>query len=305
MQDKIGVAVITYRAKDLLPTSLPPLLKSSIPTKVLVVNSSSNDGTVELAKAMGADTLVVPRNSFNHGTTREVARKALGTEIVVMTTPDAIAVDNHVIEKLVQPLLTKEASASYARQLPHNNADLFESFPREFNYPPKSHIRSLQEVRDFGSYLFFFSDSFAAYRNDALDSIGGFSSVLTGEDTVAIAKLLHAGHKIAYRAEAEVKHSHRYTLLQEFKRYFDTGLAREGYKNLLEVAGTDDKRGKEFALSLLRKTASERPHLIPYATLHILSKWLGYKIGQKSLNAPHSFKKWMSSQDFYWLNHQI
>jgi rhamnosyltransferase len=305
MKDKIGIAIITYRAKQLLPASLPPLLDSSIPAKILVVNSSSNDGTVELAREMGAETLVVPRSSFNHGTTREVARKALGTEIVVMTTPDAIAKDRHVIEKLVQPLLSKEAAAAYARQIPHDGSDLFESFPRDFNYPLESHVRSIQDVETYGSYLFFFSDSFAAYRNDALDSIGGFSSVLTGEDTVAIAKLLHAGYKIAYRAEAEVKHSHKYTLLQEFKRYFDTGLAREGYKHLLQVAGTDDKRGKEFALSLLRKTASEQPHLIPYATLHILSKWLGYKIGQKSLNAPHSFKKWVSSQDFYWLNQQI
>lgn len=300
MKDKVGVAVITYCAKKLLPTSLPPLLNASVPTKVLVVNSSSNDGTVELAKEMGAETLVVPRKSFNHGTTRELARKALGTEIVVMMTPDAIAIDNHVIEKLITPLVTKEASASYARQIPHDNADLFESFPREFNYPAKSHIRSLQDIDLYGSYLFFFSDSFAAYRNEALDAIGGFTHVLTGEDTVAIAKLLHAGHKIAYQADAEVKHSHRYTLLQEFKRYFDTGLAREGYKNLLQIAGSDDRRGKEFAIALLKKTAQENPALLPYAVVQTLSKWLGYKIGQRSLNAPLSLKKKLSAQDFYW-----
>lgn len=302
MENKVGVAVITYNAKKLLPNSLPPLLNASIPTKVLVVNSSSTDGTVELAKEMGSETLVVPRKSFNHGTTRELARKALGTEIVVMMTPDAIAIDNQVIEKLVDPLISKKASAAYARQLPHDNSGLFESFPREFNYPAESHIRSLKDLEKHGSYLFFFSDSFSAYRNDALDEIGGFTHVLTGEDTVAIAKLLHAGHKIAYQAEALVKHSHSYTLLQEFKRYFDTGLAREGYKNLLEIAGTDDKRGREFAKALLKKTASEHPALLPYAIIQTLSKWLGYKIGQRSLNAPLSLKKALSGQDFYWNN---
>ncbi len=302
MQNKIGVAVITYRAKELLPHSLPPLLSSPLKPRVLVVNSSSNDGTVELAREMGAETLIIPRCEFNHGTTREVARKALGTEIVVMTTPDAIAKDVDTLGPLVAPLLDGSAAASYARQLPHKGADLFEAFPRDFNYPDKSHIRSLKDLQLFGSYLYFFSDSFSAYRNDALDAIGGFEHVLTGEDAVACSKLIQKGFNIAYVAEAEVYHSHRYTLLQEFKRYFDTGLAREGYKQYLEAAGGDENRGREFAIELFKKTAREKPHLLPYAFFQTFAKWAGYKIGKMSVNAPLSIKKLLSSQDFYWQN---
>ena len=44
----VGVAVITYKAVPLLPTCLPHLLASPLRPTVLVVNSSSNDGTVEL-----------------------------------------------------------------------------------------------------------------------------------------------------------------------------------------------------------------------------------------------------------------
>lgn len=229
----IGVAVITHKAKNHLPLCLPPLLQSSLKPRVLVVNSSSHDGTVETALELGAETLVIPRPDFNHGSTREKARKHLDTDIVVMITPDAYALDTHVLERLVKPIIEGKASISYARQIPHDGADFFESFHREFNYPSESHIRGIEEIGRYGVYTFFCSNSCAAYSNKALDEIGGFHSTLLGEDTVAVAKLLRKGHKIAYTAEAIVKHSHRYTLMQEFKRTFDTGLARAEYGHLL------------------------------------------------------------------------
>jgi rhamnosyltransferase len=296
----IGIALITHNAKHHLSKCLPPLLNSSLKPKVLVVNSSSTDGTVEEALRMGADTLVIPRAEFNHGLTRELARKTLGTDIVVMMTPDAYAVDNHVIEKLVAPLLKKKASVAYARQIPHDGAGLFESFPREFNYPTESHIRSIFDVTHYGIYTVFCSDTCAAYLNEALNEINGFQEVLTGEDTVAVAKLLHRGHRIAYVAEAIVKHSHHYSLLQEFRRHFDTGLARKTYENLLLFAGSDSTRGKEYVRALFAKIKNEKPWLMPYACLHVIAKWLGYRIGAASVNAPHWFKKALSSQDFYW-----
>ena len=76
---------------------------------MLVVNSSSRDGTVELAQEMGAETLVVARRDFNHGTTRELARKVLGTDIAVMITPDAIASGPEMLSALVRPLIMDSA----------------------------------------------------------------------------------------------------------------------------------------------------------------------------------------------------
>lgn len=299
---QVGVALITHNALKLLPHCLPPLLASPLKPKVLVVNSSSGDGTVELAQAMGAETLVIPRRDFNHGNTREVARKALGCEIVVMMTPDAYPVENESVDKLVEPLLTKKASLAYGRQLPHKNADFWESFPRCFNYGEESHLRTLNDKDRWGSYTFFFSDSFAAYRNSALDEVGGFPEALTGEDTLVCAKLLLKGHTAAYVAEAQVRHSHRYSLKEEFKRHFDTGLARSSQKELLFACGNDTKRGNAYAFALFKSLKSQgKTHLFPYALCHLAAKWSGYKLGTLSDKAPLSFKKFFSSQDFYWI----
>lgn len=297
----IGVAVITHCARDHLEHCLPPLLDSPLKPRVLVVNSSSGDGTVALAEEMGAETLVIPRAEFNHGTTREKARQVLGTDIVVMVTPDAYARNSRMLERLVAPIVKGEASVAYGRQEPHEGADFFEAFAREFNYPEESHIRGIEEIHKHGVYTFFCSNAFAAYANSALDEIGGFQPVLLGEDTIAVASLLWKGHKVAYVAEARVQHSHRYGLLQEFRRSFDTGLARKMCQQLIAVAGKDTDRGKLYVMEMLGQLTRERPSLIPYAIAQSAAKWLGYQIGRLSVGAPRWWKRLFSSQDFYWV----
>ena len=266
---KIGIAVLTFNAKKDLPFCLPPLLKY----KVLVVDSSSTDGTAELAKEMGAEVVSIPKKSFHHGLTREFARQLLETDIVVMVTQDAYAQDE-AVEKLVKPLLEGQASLAYARQLPKSQ-DPFEAFPRRFNYPGESHIRSLKDAKKFGSFLFFFSNSFGAYLNSALEGIGGFPKVPFGEDTHACAKLLKKGHRVAYVAESLVYHSHNYSAAREFKRHFEIGLTRGD----LLSHGKDEIRGKAYALSFLH---SLNYRLLPKGVIHLFAKYAGYKIGRSA-----------------------
>ena len=101
-------------------------------------------------------------------------------------------------------------------------------------------------------------------------------------------------------AEAIVKHSHHYSLSQEFKRNFDTGLARQQHQHLIEKFGKDEKRGANYFTALNKQLLQTKPYLIPYAFLQTLCKWTGYRIGRKSTQAPRWWKKALSSQDFYW-----
>jgi len=295
----IGCVILTYQGRAHLSRGLPPLLQSPLKPRVLVVDSSSSDGTADLARELGAEVLMIPSGEFNHGGTRELARRHLGTDIVVMLTQDAYLVDEHALGQLVAPLLNKQASIAYARQIPYPNASFFEAFPREFNYPEKSQLRGIEDLPHHGVYTFFCSNSCAAYKNSVLDEIGGFPRVLLGEDTVATAKILRKGYKIAYVAEAKALHSHCYSLKQEFCRHFDTGLARTSYAKLLIGAGKDSKRGQEYVRFMIKKLI-KTPHLLPYGFAHILTKWLGYRLGVMSVKAPTWFKKMLSSQKYYW-----
>jgi rhamnosyltransferase len=301
----VGVAIITYRAVSLLPKCLPPLLASPVRPKILVVNSSSNDGTVELAERLGAAVLVIPRHTFNHGATRELARRALGTSVVVMMTPDARPVSPDPIGNLVRPIVNGEASVTYARQVPREGADFFEAFPRHFSYPDESEVRSIDDLRRLGPRTFFCSNVCAAWSNAALDSIGGFSPTLSLEDTIAAVKLLYAGHKIAYCADAVVEHSHTYTLIQEVRRQFDTGYVRAEHRQQLFAGGGDERAGANYTAKMFARLIRERPRAIPYAMTNVACKYLGYRIGYHGRHLPLWLKRQMSAQDFFWQKDEV
>lgn len=297
---EVGVAIITHKAKGHLGACIQPLQKSSLKPKILVVNSSSCDGTVEEAQRLGVDTLVIPRHEFNHGRTRELARKALGTPIVVMMTPDAYATSVEMLERLIEPIAKGEAVLAYARQVARCDAGVFESFSRAFNYPAFSERRRLVDVPHLGVYAFFCSNSCCAYSNSALDEIGGFTPVLLGEDTVAAAMFLRSGKAIAYVADAVVQHSHNYSLMQEFRRHFDIGYARRQQSAVLDFGVRDSTRGWLYTRQLLKQVAKKMPLQLPYAVCQLVAKWTGYRIGQAAIGAPKRLARWLSSQDYYW-----
>lgn len=298
---KIAVIIPTRNAKPGFEQLLDKLQSQSlVPDEIYIYDTASTNGTVQAARARGVQVVPVRPADFNHGATREWARRKTSADIVIFMTQDAIPVDDRLIENLVQPILSGCASISYARQVPRPGADVFEAFPRSFNYPSQSQIRGIEDAQRFGVYTFFSSDSCSAYLNSALDEVGGFRPTITSEDYFAAARLLRRGHRIAYAADAVVQHSHSYTLIEEFQRYFDTGYVRGENPWVEEAVGQAEGRGKQYFLALLRHLAQEGPWLVPYAVVNTLVKLLGYRAGHCALRAPRWWKKAFSSQPYYW-----
>lgn len=300
MTRSVCLVIPTYNSEVFFSRS--PFLVDIIKTlPTLIVDSSSSDATVALARSMGAEIVVIPQANFNHGATREWARKQINSDIVVFLTQDAIPISPNLIETLVEPLLSDDSIAvSYGRQIPHDGADIFEAFPRAYNYGSEPQLRSIEDVARYGVYTFFCSNSCAAWRNSALDEIGGFKSVLTNEDYLAVADLLQKGYKIAYVPDAVVKHSHSYALWQEFQRYFDTGYVRAEYPLLQQLVGQAESRGTGFVAGLISQLWRDQPLMIPYAILQSLTKWLGYRMGFWGQYLPLCLKKRFSQQSYYW-----
>ncbi len=269
---------------------------------VLVVDSSSSDNTVEVVKTLGAEVIIIPQADFNHGATRELARKQSKHDIVVFMTQDVEVISTDFVRYLIEPIEKDPGIAvSYSRQVPFDEADIFEAFPREFNYPSLSHVRSLADVDEYGIYTFFCSNSCAAYRNSLLNNIGGFDSSMNSEDYFAVAKLLDKGYRIAYVAESVVKHSHKYSIVEEFKRYFDIGYVRAQYPDIQKIVGHAESRGKIFAKELILKLIQlNQKKLIPYAIVHTATKWFGYRMGYYGHFLPVVIKKKLSGQTYYW-----
>lgn len=302
---RIGVVIVTHQARQHLAHCLPPLLRSPLRPRILVVNSSSNDGTVELAREMGVETLTVARQTFNHGLTREMARHRVGTEFVVMLSPDAYPQHDDFIERLTAPLLQGKAAVAYGRQIAGQGTGLLERIGRDFNYPSESHERSRDDAARFGSYLHFCSNACAAWSNRALDTVGGFKPTLVSEETIAVAELLARGERVAYVAEAVVEHTHRYNLAGAFRRQFDIGYSRRLYDWLLLVGEGDQIRGRRLAACLVREAWHDAPAQLPRILAQLAASWLGYRAGLVGHRLPLATAQRLSGQEFFWTSDVI
>jgi rhamnosyltransferase len=189
---------------------------------------------------------------------------------------------------------------AYGRQIPHEGAGILEAFPRWFNYGDMSHVRDARDTGSHGVATFFCSNAWAAYRSGDLDRIGGFVSTLRAEDHIAAAMLLRQGGRIAYVAEAVVRHSHAPSLVGEFRHYFEVGYVMKEQDALFATFGRMEGRGFRYLTLLCRQLAADRLQLLPYAVVHTGVKWLGYCAGRSSLHAPLALKRALSGNPAYW-----
>ena len=74
-------------------------------------------------------------------------------------------------------------------------------------------------------------------------------------------------------------HSHDFTIAQEFRRYFDTGVYHRQQFWLTEKFGNPGGEGKRFIMSELSFLAPRHLHLLPQAFLRDIAKALGYQLG--------------------------
>ena len=298
----MNVIIPTLNAAKDWPGFAPALLACVAPEEVLIVDSESTDGTVELARAAGFRTHGIRRSEFNHGGTRQLAAEmSADADLLVFMTQDAVLTSPDAIPKLVATFGDPGVAAAYGRQLPRAKAGAIEAHARFFNYPDISDVRDLSARQRLGFKTIFISNSFAAYRRSALMQVGGFqSNVIFGEDTVLAARLLLANYKVAYVADACVRHSHAQSCRQEFHRYFDIGVLhnREGW--LLEAFGKASGEGKRFFLSELRHLREHAPAQIPWSVLRTVLKLLGYRLGRIEGLFPTEVKRRLSLNAMYW-----
>ena len=299
---RFNIIVPTLDAAKDWPLFAPALLASVRPEQVLIIDSESKDGTPDLARAAGFDVHSVARASFNHGGTRQMAAEMLAdAEILVYMTQDAVLAGPNALANLLTVFEDPQVGAACGRQLPRQGAQPIEAHARSFNYPETSNMRTLASREQLGIKAVFLSNSLAAYRRSALMDVGGFpTDVIFGEDMITAARLLLAGYKVAYVAEACAYHSHSYTRMQEFKRYFDIGVLHSREPWLLEEFGRTSAEGKRFVISELRYLSKREAWQIPSALLRTGIKLLGYRLGRMEARLTLGTKRQLSMHPKFW-----
>ncbi len=278
------------------------LAVQSVRADVFFVDSSSTDGTLEYLKTEFDNVRIIPSALFNHGGTRQwMVDINPSYDYYIFITQDAYLDDATSISEILRPFSDPKVGAVCGRQLPHKGASAVAAHARFFNYPGQSSVRSYRDRDRLGLKAAFLSNSFAAYRRIALDSVGGFpSDVIFGEDMYVAGKLLISGWKVAYAAEALCRHSHDYTLWQEFKRYFDMGVFHVREPWLGSNFGGVKSEGLRFLLSELKFLGFRAIGACAYSVLRNVLKYAGYKFGINEHLLPLRIKLVFTMNRTYW-----
>jgi rhamnosyltransferase len=300
---RTGFVIPTYNASRHWDQLHAALQRQGIRNEqVLFVDSSSSDDTRDLVRQAGYRLKIIPKNSFRHGATRKMAAESLRwAAFLVYLTQDAIPCGEDSVERLLSAFNDPEVGAAYGRQLPREEAGPIERHARMFNYPEAPDIRAFASLKRLGIKAAFFSNSFGAYRRTALDEAGGFPNhTPVSEEVTIAARMLMAGWKIAYQADAAAIHSHALTVSKEFSRYFDIGVhhARETW--LLSHFGNAGGEGCSFVASQMRYLLKTKPSDIPLAMVRNLSKWCSYQLGLHEKSLPLALKRALSGQPNFW-----
>jgi rhamnosyltransferase len=286
----ISVIIPTLNGARYLPELVDSLRGQTVKdTEVIVLDSESDDGTADIAVSLDCIVQRIARREFDHGGTRNLGAEIASGDTLVFLTQDALPISRDFIARLIAPIDGRVTAASYARQLPAPGAAPTEAFAKLYNYPPESSSSHISRVRRRTLRTFFFSNSASAISRTCFEKVGRFPSpVPTNEDMLLCVRLMDAGYQIAYVAEAEVIHSHEFSLGEVFRRYFRIGTVAREHQAMLRVERNAGE-GLDFVrrqIAHLRRIGCSRS--IPGAIVEAGAKAVAFYCGYARRSRPRT-----------------
>jgi rhamnosyltransferase len=278
----ISVIIPTLNGSETIGELLSGLMnQTSKPEEILVIDSGSDDETVRIVKSFGIEHEIIEREAFDHGGTRNMAAERAKGDILVFMSQDAIPCDEHLLENLTLSLRKNVSGASYGRHLPKGDASPMERFARQYNYPEQSIIKNKGDEVKFGIKNYFFSNACSSVRKDAFEAVGGFPcNIPMNEDMILSYRLINAGYSVAYASDAAVYHSHNYSPMKQFKKYFLIGRTLVSS----EMAGKVNAHpeGLKFLREGLKFLLREKDAMyIPIFLLDSIFRYAGFNCGMR------------------------
>ena len=271
--------------------------------EIVVVDSGSQDGSVEAARARGARVHEIASSEFGHGRTRNLGAELARGETLVFTSQDAVAASETWLVRLVRSLARGEGVAgAYGRQLPHDDATPPERYFLDFLYGPDARVQRLDAGAEPDFEQTLFSNVNSAIPRAVWQEFPFADDLIMSEDQEWSRRVLRAGYGLVYEPEAAVHHSHRYSVGDAFRRFFDSGVsAGRSYAADYAGGGALRRAGARYArgeVEWLWETGQRR--WIPYAAVYELAKFTGMQLGRRHRRLPLPLKRRFSALSSYW-----
>jgi L-ascorbate metabolism protein UlaG (beta-lactamase superfamily)/GT2 family glycosyltransferase len=218
---------------DLLCGVEDQLETDQLPYEVLLVDSGSTDGTVEIAQRHGCRILYIKREEFSFGRSLNLGCRAALGEILVMVSGHCVPLDKYWLKNLCTPLVSGIAQYSYGRQMGGPTSHFSEQrifakyFPAESKLPQEG---------------FYCNNANSAVLRATWEHYR-FNEELTGlEDMELAQRLVNDGGAVAYVAQACVHHHHNESWQQVRRRFEREAIALQKIMPQLQVSAFDTLR---------------------------------------------------------------
>jgi GT2 family glycosyltransferase len=253
----VTVAIPVRDGGRLLAGTLAALARQSVEHELLVCDSGSRDGSVDLVRSHGARVLEIASARFSHGGTRNLLMSEAQGEHVALLTQDAEPADERWLERLLSGFeLEPDVGIVYGPYRPRADASAAvrielerwfcslspDGTPRIERLAASGRGESAAGAggaerragpasrAELIGRRGFFTDANACIARLAWERVP-FREVAYAEDRVLAFDMLRAGYAKAFVPEAAVLHSHNYSSVQQLRRSFDE------WRGLREVYG--------------------------------------------------------------------
>lgn len=224
-----SILLPTLNAAETLPDLLEALRAQELrgQFELLAIDSSSTDATRALLEEFGADCEVIPAEEFGHGRTRNRAARRARGEFLVFLSQDSIPQGPQFLTQLLVSFDDPRVAGTYARVMADTRSDPLAvrtvlELPEASEVPGVRDLDHVEGVWDLsgeerGTYLRF-NNVASAVRAEVFREIP-LPEVGFGEDFAWAARILTAGHRIAFAPQAVARHVHEYSMGSAYRRY--------------------------------------------------------------------------------------
>jgi glycosyltransferase involved in cell wall biosynthesis len=236
---RVGVVIRTLDERELIGRCLEVLhgQQGEFDLEVVVVDSGSTDGTLELARAGGARIVELPPGEFDYSRSLNLGIEEAQGDVVVSLSAHAIPVDDRWLARMTAPFDDARVAGVACRQIPWPDAPWQEVHRLGHQFPHDGNVASSAD-----DPAVVFSNAASAIRRDAWREHP--FTLPAAEDLEWARRVLAHGHLIVYEAETSVYHSHvegpRAQALRmiDINRVLDADAAgRSRLRTLREAAG--------------------------------------------------------------------